>query len=278
MGYWKNLSIEMDENPQRARLAEALGISFLEIRNLDYSIENHSSKDGLIYGYDVEFDEETPPEILKKMKRLDNNRSVYFDAWELDDNYDRNEEFEAITENKEYVEKFRAEMINIKALSSHEIPDESLRKIFHRQLFISVIGAMETFLGDALINLTFEDEAYFRNFIEKTNLEHFRRKLELREIFNEKDNLNETAKKVMLDNIMYHNLPAVSNIYHHTFEIEFPPIDTIYAYVRQRHDLVHRNGKTKEGEPIELDEDAIAALIVDMTEFVDAIAEKLNLH
>lgn len=276
MGHWKEIAIEMQKQESDRHLADLLGITYDELTELDYELEIDQSKDGLIYNYRVEFDvDNSPKHILKKIKNLEDGCRVYFQPWDFDEEYDYEEQYEAITENKDYLQKFKDEIANLQALNSLKIPDEVLKAILHRQLFISVIGTMETFLADAFINLTNENEEYLKNFIE-THPEFKKQKFELREVFEEYSKIKETAKKVMLDTI-YHNLPIVSQMFADTFKIEFPRIKDVYEYVLKRHDLVHRNGKTKEGETVITDETTISELIDKVTIFINDIATKLDI-
>lgn len=276
MGYWKELEIEMQEQESDRHLADILGITFDELTELEYEIETDESKDGLVYNYRVEFDTDSSPKnILQKIKNLEDGCRVYLQPWDMDQAYDYEEQYEAITENKEYLQKFRDELSNLILINSLAIPDKSLKDILTRQLYISVIGTMETFLSDAFINLTNDNDEYFRNFIE-THPEFKKRKFELREIFDEYDKLKETAKFIMLDTI-YHNLPSVSQIFKDTFKIDFPSIKEVYECVLKRHDLVHRNGKTKDGKPVETDENSVKELIEKVTNFVEEIANKLDI-
>ena len=80
----------------------------------------------------------------------------------------------------------------------------------------------------------------------------------------------------MLDTI-YHNLPTVSQMFKDTFKIDFPSIKDVYECVLKRHDLVHRNGKTKNGRPVEPDENVVTELIEMVSNFVGEIATTLNL-
>lgn len=249
MGYWKEIAIEMEEQESDRHLADLLGISFEELTELVYEIETDKSNDGLIYNYIVKFDiENSPKHILQKIKNLQYGCQVYLQPWDLEQDYDYEEQYEAITENKEYLQKFRDELSKLRLLNALVVPDIALKGILTRQLYISVIGTMETFLSDAFINLTNDKDEFFRNFIE-THPEFKKRKFELREIFQEQDKLRETAKVVMLDTI-YHNLPTVSQMFKDTFKMEFPSIKDVYECVLKRHDLVHRNGKTKDGTPV----------------------------
>lgn len=276
MGYWKELAIEMQEQETGRHLADLLDISYEELKELDYQIETDESKDGAIYNYRVEFDtKNSPKHIIQKIKNLEDGHRVYLKPWDLELDYDYEEQYEAITENKDYLQKFRNEISNLSALNALVVSENALKKILSRQLYISVIGTMETFLSDTFINLTDDQDQFFRNFVE-THPDFKKRKFELREIFEEYDKLRETAKIVMLDTI-YHNLPSVSIMYKDTFKIDFPPIKEVYECVLKRHDLVHRNGKTKDGTQVEPDENSVYELIEIVSKFVEEIVAKLNI-
>jgi hypothetical protein len=275
MGRMSDLMIEIEEKEAGERIAKILDISFFDLVELEYKIETDESKDGLIYNYRIEFSEDSSKEILEKINRLEDGCRVHLEPWELDAEYDYDEQFDAITENKEFVQKYKDEIENLKLLTHLKTQDEVLKALLNRQMFIGIIGTMETFLADVFINLTFDNDKYFRNFIE-THPELGKRKFELKEIFEQSEKLKETAKKVMLDAI-YHNLRKTSKMYRDTFEIDFPKIQNAYKYVLKRHDLVHRNGKTKEGKIVVTDEKAIEELIKTINELVYGVAENLNL-
>jgi hypothetical protein len=275
MGRMSELMIEIQEKEAGERIAKILDISFYDIVELEYEIETDESKDGLIYNYRIEFSENSPKEILEKINRLEDACRVNLEPWELDEEYDYDEQFDAITKNKEFLQKYKDEIVNLKKLTNLKISDDVLKTVLNRQMFIGIIGTMETFLADVFINLTFDNENYFREFI-KTHPELKKRTFELKEIFEQTDKLKETAKKVMLDAI-YHNLPKVREMYRDTFGINFPQIQDAYKYVLKRHHLVHRNGKTKEGEILVIDKNEINGLIKAVNELVYGIAEKLNL-
>jgi hypothetical protein len=259
MGRMSDLMIEIEEKEAGELIAKILDISLFDLVELEYKIETDESKDGLIYNYRIEFSEDSSKEILEKINRLEDGCRVHLEPWELDAEYDYDEQFDAITENKEFVQKYKDEIENLKLLTHLKTQDEVLKALLNRQMFIGIIGTMETFLADVFINLTFDNDKYFRNFIE-THPELGKRKFELKEIFEQSEKLKETAKKVMLDTI-YHNLPKASIMYRDTFEI----------------DLVHRNGKTKEGKIVVTDEKAIEELIKTINELVYGVAENLNL-
>jgi hypothetical protein len=78
-------------------------------------------------------------------------------------------------------------------------------------------------------------------------------------------------------NAVYHNLPTVKNMYTETFNLKFPDIKDVYIYVLKRHDLVHRNGKTKEGKVVEIDQSTIQNLTLKVNEFVEKIIAELKI-
>ena len=207
MGHLKEIAMEMQERESDRHLADLLGITYEELTELDYEIETDESKDGLVYNYRVEFDKDyAPKSILQKIKNLEDGCRVNLQPWHLEQDYDYEEQYEAIIENKEYLQKFRDELSNLKLINELDVPDKSLKDILTRQLYISVIGTMETFLSNAFINLTNDRDDFFRNFIE-THPEFKKRKFELRKIFVEYDKLRETAKFVMLD---YLSQPSIN--------------------------------------------------------------------
>lgn len=275
MGIAKDMMIEFQKEEFNKKIAKILGISYCELNQLDPKIEIDADEDHLIYNYRIEFSEDSPKEILSKIERLEDGCRVYLQSWELDEEDDYEELFFAITQNKGYFQKYKDEITNLEELSRLNIPDEALKGILNRQVFIGIIGTMETFLSDAFMNLTFDNEIYFRNFIE-THPEFKKRKIELREIFEESEKLKETAKKLILDTI-FHNIPLVRQMYRDTFKINFPEIKYVYKYVLKRHDLVYRNGKTKKGEIVEVDQNAILDLIQKADEFVAEIMKELSI-
>ncbi len=268
MGRLKEHWIEKLED-RNIDLSNILEIAFEELEELNYIIEVDESTDGLIYGYGIEFQEGSPQEILSKIERLEDGCRVHLQPGELESEYDYEEQFDAVCSNTDYIKNYRNEIANLKSLCLIEVTEESAQQILFRQIFISIIGSMETFLSDAFINLTLNNEIYFRNFV-KTHPEFKKRKIELKDILDEADKLRETAKRIMLDTI-YHKLPNVRRMYIDTFKIDFPDIERMYGFVLSRHDLVHRNGKTKKGGYLVVD----IATINDLIECSNKLVEEL---
>jgi len=274
MGRMKDYLIDLEETYQERRLARILGISLEELMKTSYTIDPDESKEGMVYSYLLDFDpENSSKEVLSKISRLENGYVVYLEPWELEES---DYEFDAIIANKNFLEKYSEEMLNLDLLAALHIPeDENLQAVLLRQIFIGIIGTLEAFLSDVFINLTIDNDEYFRNFIE-SHPSFKSTKIELSEIFNQSEKLKETAKKVMIDTI-YHKLESVYRMYSETFKIEFPNISEMSKYIAMRHDLVHRNGRTKEGEIVTINREVINNLSNEVEVLVYELAGKLNL-
>mgnify|MGYP007066227974 FL=1 len=79
----------------------------------------------------------------------------------------------------------------------------------------------------------------------------------------------------MLD-VIYHNLPKVKNMYRDALNVEFPKIENITKVVVTRHDLVHRNGKTKEGEQVEVSKKMVSELLDTIEKFIKEIDDEIR--
>ena len=275
MGSMKDRMIEMQQTKDDEKLAKILGITYDELLQLDHEIDTDESNDGLIYSYIVEFGDDAPAEILDKIKGLEDRKRVWIAPWEFENSDYYEEQYEATIDNKNPLGLFRVELESLKKINDIELEDKNLESILKRQVFIGAFGALETFLSDTFINLTINNETYFRNFIESYP-EFRQRKFELREIFIEQGKLKETAKKIMLD-VIYHDLPKVKAMYQATFKINFSELRPLIKLVHTRHDLVHRNGKTKDGHLVVIDKAIAADLLDKVSAFVKEISAELKI-
>jgi hypothetical protein len=74
------------EDQFRAKLAAWLGITFDELEEYGEDVEaNELDEDNDDYAYKIQFSESTTQDILDKMSRIDEDRTVYFNLEELDE-------------------------------------------------------------------------------------------------------------------------------------------------------------------------------------------------
>ncbi|NOU47531.1 MAG: hypothetical protein HOO86_10775 [Bacteroidales bacterium] len=277
MGRAKEIYYEQQQQKDDEKLAELLGITYDELLETEWHQEPDEHNDGSTFGYIVYFENSSPRHILDKIKGLDENNQVWFSPLDFynEEYYDYEEQYEAIIANKFFYDSFQNEISNVRQLNEIELDSLILQSVLKRQLYITAIGALETFLSETFINITDEHPEFFRNFIE-TYPNFKERKFQLNEIYGEYDKLQETAKKEMLE-VIYHNLAKVKNMYISTFKIEFPDIVELSRAVNTRHDLVHRNGKTKDGDDVIILKETVTNLLNQTLDFVDHISNSLNL-
>lgn len=267
--------IESQEDDEGNAIADALGISYYELTKTNYEIEENASNEGLVYSYRIVFSEGSPKEILDKIDGLHGNSiNIGLEVLQGDYSHDHEYEYDAISSNAELSSNFNHEIENLKKLNEVDLNNDELNSILKRQIYIGVIGSMETFLSETFIKLTLTNPADLQRFV-KSHPEFANRRFDLKDVFEAHKNIEQTAKSIMLDTI-YHNLPIVREMYMSTFDIKFPSIKDVIKSVMVRHDLVHRNGKTKEGTENILDTAIINSTIDIVIAFIGGIVEEIN--
>jgi hypothetical protein len=198
-----------------------------------------------------------------------------FDDYQLPhEDYLDEDQLDAILSNTEFYHTFSNEISSLRVLNSLNIADSNAQKTLKRQIFVSAVTCLETYLSDAFINTVLSNQIYLKSFF--SSFKDFKgRKIGMDELFSYFDKAEEIAKKAMLE-VIFHNLPKVSNMYRSTFDIDFPNFSEIQKDIVTRHDLVHRNGKTKEGKEIDITEAVVNAVIHKIEIFVNDLDRKLK--
>ncbi len=182
-------------------------------------------------------------------------------------------ELDAIISNTGFFDTFQNGISNLRELNKLAIKT-ALEDVLSRQIYVGAITCMETYLSDAFINTVLTETEHLRNFFD-TFKDFQNQKITINQIFKYVDKADEVAKQAMLD-VIYHNLPKVAAMYKDTLKIVFPDYGEINKIVSIRHDLVHRNGKTKEGTDIILNKKMIGDTLDRIERFISEIDEQLN--
>ena len=136
------------------------------------------------------------------------------------------------------------------------------------KLHVNIITTLETFLSDAFISTVVGNDQLIRKFV-KTNKDFAERKFSLNDIFERMGNIEKEVKGYLID-LIWHNLAKIKNLYKQTLEIDFPEnVENLYKAVAKRHNIVHRSGKTKEGESIIVTKDELIKLMDEVKSFAD---------
>jgi hypothetical protein len=155
---------------------------------------------------------------------------------------------------------------------------EKERKTLHKLLFANVITTFETFLGDLFMKTLGKSDKYVEDFVFKTP--HFQNtQIQLSSIFDRFKKIDvEVRTHILAHN--WHMLAESAKMYKRAFNIKFPDTPTAIANgIRDRHNIVHRNGKTHDG--VEglwglADIQALKTAILDFAGNIDSQAKSLS--
>lgn len=169
---------------------------------------------------------------------------------------------------------FNNEISNLRKLNELKLNDDELEKILKRQIYSGVVTCLEDYLSTTLINKVLKDDSLFRRFVE--TYKGFKdKKFSLNQIFMQQEELRKKVKRTLLD-IIYHNLDKIKGIYENTFQIKFPDIEVMMKIINNRHHMVHRNGKNKDGQEIILDTNSVNDVIYKVEKFIEEIESSLT--
>lgn len=114
-------------------------------------------------------------------------------------------------------------------------------------LYSGVITAMETYLSDTLKRMVTNHAGIRRRYVE--NAFDKDKKFPLNRIFAQLDDIDKDIRE-LIDRTSFHNVKEVSRIYEAVLLVKFPAeySHSLRAAVDNRHDIVHRNGRSLSGE------------------------------
>ena len=182
--------------------------------------------------------------------------------------------FESVSANENALETFEWATGEVEQLLNLQI-GFPLDGPLNRLLYANVIAALETYLSDAFINTVLREERHLRRFVE-TNLEFGKKTFSLSEVFKQAEKIPDEAKRYLTD-MVWHNLAKVQAIYRATLNISFgSEFSAVGRAIQIRHDIVHRNGRTKEGAVIALQRSDVEKLIADVTALVRTIDQQID--
>ncbi len=265
MGIAKEQLYENQREAFYEEMAERLGITCDEAEKIEPEINENTGNDGAIYGYYLSFKEDAPRKILDKIKGLDSNDYYWIDIFNMDnEDYDK-EQYEHIIKKESPYNDCLASIEEIRQLL--DVPfkkDRKLRYSLYRQLYASLISIMEAYLSERLLSAIDKNENLLANFFVYYNGAHN---------FDEHD--IKKARKYLMENVLYHNLDTVSKIYSATFKLKFPRYKKIDTAVKLRHDIVHRNGKTTDGDSLIISRKDIEHLSDNIKEFISNLEYRI---
>lgn len=174
-----------------------------------------------------------------------------------------------------YYEDFKREIVEIYSIlenSKNLIHKNSL----HKMLYAHTITIMETYLSDTLIQKILSSKEIKRKFIENYT-DYDTKKICFKDILSELEKLEKTIK-TDLQELIYHNLGKIKPIYKAILDIEFGKDETskIMQCVNKRHHIVHRNGKDKEDNPIQINIKDVEDVLEKVYNFISNIEKQIS--
>lgn len=138
-------------------------------------------------------------------------------------------------------------------------------------LYANAVTVLEAYLSDVFISLINKYPSLFRKFVEsEPNFKE--RLLSVSQLFHHLDQVHEIVLE-HLSVFPFHRLEKVRKMYATVLGVKFPDgIGEIFKAILIRHDLVHRNGLTRDGQTISITADAVEEL----TRAVETLVEVLD--
>ncbi|MCB2426903.1 hypothetical protein [Methylophaga pinxianii] len=221
--------------------------------------------------------------------RLDNDESdEYAEEWQelsrkyddwmehlletaqIDEDFDwyRNQAYSSI------YEQFQIEISRLKLIIGQNYNyDEELT--FCKMVFAHAVTLLETYLGDSVKYLVLSEEKYLKNAINKID-ELKKAKFSLIDIHYQKDGVQGFVL-IELSKVMYHNISKVKRILESIIDTPLEIDISMVGYIASvRHDIVHRNGRSIDGESIDLHPELVNEAISGIESFAKQLQFKIN--
>ena len=124
--------------------------------------------------------------------------------------------------------------------------DPNTSELVHQMVHSSLIAALEAFLADTMAFWVRTDKGVLRQFTSK-NKDFKGRQLTLDQLFERIEKLDQEVE-IYLQEMLWHRLDKIRPMMMTGLGIAFPDIGELMKEVLVRHDIVHRAGRTKNGE------------------------------
>lgn len=154
-----------------------------------------------------------------------------------------------------------------------DILDEKDRLILYRSLYAGIIGAFEAYLSDTLISRIMRNDEYKKKFVENAK-QMQEMKFSVSKFYEVQNSIDKMVVD-RLQEIIYHNLPVVSKLYEAVLDVKFLPYGDLARSVSIRHDIVHRNGKDKQNNPVVINKQDVKDLVQKVSDFIKNIESQI---
>lgn len=150
-------------------------------------------------------------------------------------------------------------------------PGARLKPAMRQLLYSSLIAA---YMAETLSYWVSEDNGVFRKVVEQSK-EFREKKLAVSQIFERMDALKDEVEKY-LQTLVWHRLDIVGPLINASLGIDVPDIGPLMKRILTRHDIVHRGGRTKEGQIVDVSDADLDSLRTQVADFAGSIEHGIN--
>ncbi|MGM0914280.1 MAG: hypothetical protein ACQEXC_09660 [Pseudomonadota bacterium] len=146
--------------------------------------------------------------------------------------------------------------------------------VVRRMVFSSVISALESYLWEVVSFWVDRQEGVVENIV--TRHPHFKdQTIKLKDIYKEHEGLKEKVSGY-LQNLVWHRWKHVAAIIRIGLNVDPPSFKVFADAVKKRHNIVHRSGHDKTGNPVSITDGEIIELCEMVLSFAEEMESKLD--
>lgn len=132
-----------------------------------------------------------------------------------------------------------------KTIEAIEALPQEIKDNLYKLLYANTISKLEAFLCDTIVSYVLGCDSHKKQFVQ--NYEPLAtQKFQMSAIYAKYEKLDKIIKGA-LTSIVYHDIDLVRKLYKKVADVELPNTKSIEEAIHVRHDIVHRNGKDKDG-------------------------------
>lgn len=220
------------------------------------------------------FGEHVDDDILNELvEELEHESFQWVPAPKPEDYEDYDEHFvDDVSEIEDCHNEFRSALATIQSLLEITPRNEAEGKLC-ALLYVNVITSLEAYLSDKFIKRVMNDGEVLRLCVESSPA-FAKEKIPVSDVLKVAESIK-TRTKTYLADIVWHNLGRIKQMYAKTLKVDLGDIAPIMSAVTKRHDLVHRNGRDKDGDVVSVGTNDVEQLIANANVLVNNIESQL---
>ncbi|MFZ3018486.1 MAG: hypothetical protein WA056_08535 [Gallionella sp.] len=192
------------------------------------------------------------------------------------DDFDYDERFDLRFQSRdEPLDKLKERLQHAQRIMTLE-GNEPAKLLAKKLVFGAAIAALEAFLWETVDYCVEHEETAFRNIVTKIPILRDE-SMKLGDIFDKHEGLKEHVKGY-LQNLVWHRWDKVAPLFKLGLGIQPPSFKPFDDALVKRHDIVHRSGHDKMGNPISVTTEEIRQLCEQIEAFATEIDAKLSLR